>query len=182
MTLTLIAYSTLFGVWAGTAVSPANYVLCGSHIFNVIAQVNQLRRCLAYKLESDPNAHEEIKDLGVNAAAGLGATALFVYAAPTLKEKMPEGTYLASAGGPFTIHPWPPVTKIFLSAASLTDLWRPTDKISLTQYAALTITAAIFSKYALLVSPINYPLMLVNVLLFGSSAWHLGRKVKADFL
>ena len=87
-----------------------------------------------------------------------------------------------SAGGPFTIHPWPPVTKVFLSAASLTDLWRPTDKISLPQYLALTITAAIFSKYALLVSPINYPLMAVNVLLFGSSAWHLGRKVKADFL
>ena len=31
-------------------------------------------------------------------------------------------------------------------------------------------------------SPVNYPLFAVNVLLFGSSAWHLGRKVNADYL
>jgi hypothetical protein len=30
--------------------------------------------------------------------------------------------------------------------------------------------------------PVNYPLAAVNVLLFSSSAWHLGRKVKADYL
>ena len=90
--------------------------------------------------------------------------------------------YLSSPGGPFTIHPWPPVTKLFLSAASLTDLHRPTDKISLTQYAALTLTGFIFTFYGLYVTPINYPLTSVNVLLCGSSAWHLGRKIKADFL
>jgi len=91
--------------------------------------------------------------------------ALFTLAAPTLKTSMPEGTWLASAGGPFTIHPWPPVTKLFLSAASLTDLHRPTDQISLTQYAALTVTGLIFSQYGLLVTPINYPLTAVNILL-----------------
>ena len=95
---------------------------------------------------------------------------------------MPEGSYLASAGGPFTIHPWPPVTKLFLSMASLTDLFKPTDKISLFQYAALTLTGAIFSKYGMLITPINYPLTGVNILLFLSSAWHLSRKIKADFL
>ena len=36
--------------------------------------------------------------------------------------------------------------------------------------------------YALLVSPINYMLASVNLALFGSSAWHLGRKINADFL
>ena len=66
--------------------------------------------------------------------------AAYAAMAPKLKAMMPEGSYLASAAGPFTIHPWPPVTKLFLSAASLTDLHRPTDKISLTQYAALTLT------------------------------------------
>ena len=35
---------------AGWAVSPANYVLAGSHIFNVIAQSNQLRRALMYQV------------------------------------------------------------------------------------------------------------------------------------
>ena len=32
------------------------------------------------------------------------------------------------------------------------------------------------------VSPIHYPLTCVNILLFLSSGWHLGRKIKADFL
>ena len=71
------------------------------------------------------------------------------------------------------------MTKLFLSAASLTDLHRPTDKISLTQYAALTLTGFIFSFYGLFVTPINYALTAVNVLLFASSAWHLARKAKA---
>merc|ERR1740121_1680532 len=102
--------------------------------------------------------------------------------APKLKAMSPAGSLLASAGGPFRIHPWPPVTKLFLSAASLTDLHRPTDKISLTQYAALTLTGFIFTFYGLYVTPINYPLTMVNILLFCSSAWHLGRKINADFL
>ena len=69
---------------------------------------------------------------------------------------------------------------VVCSAPSQLD--RPTDKISLTQYAALTLTGAIFSRYGLVVTPINYPLTSVNILLFASSAWHLGRKIKADYL
>jgi len=44
------------------------------------------------------------------------------------------------------------------------------------------VTGFFFMPYALLVTPINYVLCSVNIALFGSSAWHLGRKVKADFL
>ena len=62
------------------------------------------------------------------------------------------------------------------------ELYRPTDKISLPQYTALTLTGLFFSRYALLVKPINYTLCSVNIALFGSSAWHLGRKIKADFI
>ena len=57
------------------------------------------------------------------------------------------------------------------------DADRPTDKISLTQYSALTLTGFIFSFYGLFVTPINYPLTAVNILLFLSSGWHLGRKL-----
>ena len=39
------------------------------------------------------------------------------------------------------------------------------------------LTAAIFSKYSLVISPVNWPLCAVNVLLFFSSLWHLARKV-----
>lgn len=183
MTLAMLAYSLLFGRWAGWDVSPANYMLAGSHMFNVLAQTNQLRRVLEYKLETGGEAAKaEITALGAKAAGVVAVVAAYAVAAPKLKAISPAGSYLASKGGPFTIHPWPPVTKLFLSATSLTDLHKPTDKISLTQYAALTLTGFIFTFYGLFVTPINYPLTSVNILLFLSSAWHLGRKVKADFL
>ena len=34
----------------------------------------------------------------------------------------------------------------------------------------------------MLVNPINYMLCSVNIALFSSSAWHLGRKIKADYI
>lgn len=68
------------------------------------------------------------------------------------------------------------------SGASFLELDRPTEKISLAQYSALTLTGFFFSRYSLLVTPINYNLCAVNVALFASSAWHLGRKVNADYL
>ena len=54
--------------------------------------------------------------------------------------------------------------------------------MSLAQYSALTATGFFFSRYALLVSPINYLLCSVNIALFSSSAYHLARKINADFI
>ena len=138
MTLTMLAYSLLFSRWAGWDVSPANFMLAGSHMFNIAAQLNQLRRVVEYKLDNGGKA--EISALATKSVGTVVMIAAYCVMAPKLKAMSPAGSFLASAGGPFTIHPWPPVTKLFLSAASLTDLHRPTDKISLTQYAALTLT------------------------------------------
>lgn len=185
MTGVMLCYSTLFGRWAGWAVMPRNYVLAGSHMFNVVAQCNQLRRCLVHKLETGGEAaKKEVADMATKAAAAGAIVCAAVFSADKIKAIVaPIGpAYLSSAGGPFTIHPWPPMTKLAISGTSMLELDRPTDKISLTQYAALTLTGAIFSRYGLVVTPINYPLTTVNVLLFGSSAWHLGRKIKADYL
>jgi len=185
MTGVMLCYSTLFARWAGWAVSPRNYVLAASHIFNVIMQSNQLRRCLEFKIATGGEAAKaEVADLATKGAVGLAVVTTAVLSADKLKAVVaPLGpAYLSSAGGPFTIHPWPPVTKLMISGASMLELDRPTDKISLSQYAALTLTGAIFSRYGLVVSPINYPLTSVNVLLFFSSFWHLGRKIKADYL
>lgn len=178
-TIVMLGYSIIFARWAGWAVMPRNFVLAGSHMLNIAAQSNQLRRVLAYKLETEPNAKAEISALTAKATAGLAAAAAYVAAAPAMKAMMPVGSWLASAGGPFTIHPWPPLTKFFLSLTSLTDLQKPVEKISLTQYAALTLTGFIFTFYGLFVTPINYALTSVNVLLFLSSGWHLARKLKA---
>lgn len=182
MTLVMLAYSTVFARWAGWAVMPRNYMLAASHMLNIGAQGNQLRRCLGYQLETGgEKAKKEITMLAAKAAAALAAVAAFVtYSAP-LKAMMPPGSFLASEAGPFSIHPWPPVTKFFLSLNSLVDLQKPLEKISLPQYGALTLTGFIFSFYGLFVKPINYTLTFVNILLFFSSAWHLGRKVKGCF-
>lgn len=227
MTGVLIAYSTLFGRWAGWAVMPRNYILAGSHMFNVVCQTNQLRRCLEYKLaKGGPEVKAEVTALATKAAAGAAVAAVCVMNASRIQSIVaPYGpAYLSSAGGPFTIHPWPPATKLIISGTSMLEFDRPTDKISLSQYAAvrsnpgtvptdtpsrchtrdlanaervrtragrkplkmhlpspiaqLTLTGGIFSRYGLVVTPINYPLASVNVLLFSSSAWHLGRKIK----
>jgi hypothetical protein len=74
------------------------------------------------------------------------------------------------------------MSKWMISGASFFDLNRPTEKISLPQYTALTLTGFFFSRYSLLVNPINYALCSVNIALFVSSAWHLGRKINADYL
>ena len=137
---------------------PRNYVLAGSHIFNVIAQSNQLRRALEYKVQTGGEAaKEEIAGLATKAAAGGAVVALCVLNAGRLQAMVaPYGpAYLSSPGGPFTIHPWPPATKILISGTSMLELDRPTDKISLSQYSALTLTGLIFSQYGLVVTPIN---------------------------
>lgn len=77
---------------------------------------------------------------------------------------------------------WAPMSKWLISGASMVDINRATEKISLAQYTALTLTGFFFSRYALLVTPINYMLCAVNLALFVSSGWHLGRKLKADFI
>ena len=61
-------------------------------------------------------------------------------------------------------------------------VFRPIEKVSIAQYSALTLTGFFFSRYAMLVTPINYMLCSVNVALFGSSAYHLSRKIKADYM
>lgn len=154
-------------------------------MFNVVAQCNQLRRALEYKLEhGGAAARKEITELATKAAAGAAVVTVAVLSSTQLKAMLGPvlPAWFSSAGGPFTIHPWPPMTKLAISGTSLLEFDRPTDKISLSQYAALTLTGAIFSRYGLVVTPINYPLTGVNVVLFASSAWHLGRKIKADYL
>merc|ERR1719238_2209307 len=126
--------------------------------------------------------------MGMKAAAGgAGLAALIAFSNPIQSAIVgaglgPISTFAGAAAGPFTTHFWAPMSKWLISGASFLDLNRPTDKVSLAQYSALTLTGFFFSRYALLVTPINYVLCSVNIALFGSSAWHLGRKLKADYI
>ena len=135
------------------------------------------------------NGHEEeVKTFATKAAVGGSALVSSVFFGPMIQRTIVNAnmgmasTIAAADAGPFTVHFWAPMSKWLISGASFLDLNRPTDKISLAQYSALTATGFFFSRYSLLVTPINYTLCSVNVALFGSSAWHLGRKIKADYI
>jgi hypothetical protein len=185
MTGVLIVYSSLFARWA-YVVKPQNLLLASCHAANVAAQLNQLRRALQYKL--DQGNKEEVEAYAKNAAAVGVAGAACILGGPTVQASLGAAnlgalsTIAAADAGPFTVHFWAPMSKWLISGASFMDLNRPTDKISIAQYSALTATGFFFSRYALLVAPINYVLCSVNIALFGSSAWHLGRKINADYI
>jgi hypothetical protein len=185
MTCVLIVYSSLFARWA-FIVKPQNLLLAGCHVSNVAAQLNQLRRALQYKMEI--GQEEQVKDMMTKAAMA-GAVGVGAIATGPMMQRTLSNANLgilskiaAADAGPFTVHFWAPMSKWMISGASFFDLHRPTDKISLPQYTALTLTGFFFTRYALLVTPINYALCSVNIALFGSSAWHLGRKLKADYV
>merc|ERR1719399_1768562 len=117
--------------------------------------------------------------MGLKAAGFVTGMAALIAAGPTLQGMVvganlgPVSSVAGAAAGPFTTHFWAPMSKWLISGASFLDLDRPTDKVSLPQYTALTMTGFFFSRYALLVSPINYTLCSVNIALFASSFYHL---------
>ena len=182
MTCVLIVYSSLFAQWSWI-VEPRNTALCACHISNVLAQMNQLRRAIAYKLENGEEA--QVMDLGKKAAGAGAVLGALVLAGPTLKGALTSAKlgavseFASSPAGPFTTHFWAPMSKWLISGASMLDLNRPTENISLSQYLALTLTGLFFMRYALLVTPVNYVLCSVNIALFASSAWHLVRKLRS---
>lgn len=185
MTGVLIVYSALFSRWA-LVVKPQNLLLAGCHVTNVAAQSNQLRRAIEDK--RGKGADDEVRDVLMKAAGIAAAGAACVAGGPALQGAIvganlgPISALAAAEAGPFTVHFWAPMSKWMISGASFLELDRPTEKISIAQYTALTLTGFFFTRYALLVTPVNYTLCSVNIALFGSSAWHLGRKIKADFL
>lgn len=185
MTPVLMVYSGLFARWAWV-VKPRNLSLMYCHVANVIAQTNQLRRALEFKINN--GEEEQVKEMVQQVGILGGITTAAILGGPTARTALTNAnlgivsSVAAADAGPFTVHFWAPMSKVFISGASMLDLNRPTDKISLPQYGALTATGFFFTRYALLVTPINYTLCAVNVALFLSSFWHFGRKIKADYV
>jgi len=185
MTGVMIVYSSLFARWAWV-VKPQNLLLCSCHVSNVFAQCNQMRRAINHKIEQ--GQQEQVNELGMKVGGGAAVLAGLVATANPLQTAIvgmglgPISTFAGAAAGPFTVHFWAPMSKWAISGTSFIEYDRPVEKVSLAQYSALTATGFFFSRYAMLVTPVNYMLCSVNIALFGSSAWHLGRKVKADYI
>lgn len=161
MTGVLIVYSSLFARWA-FVVKPQNLLLAGCHVTNVAAQCNQMYRALEFKRSKGED--EAVNEIMMKAGATAAAGAACVVAGPAVQSAISGAnlgvvsTVAAAEAGPFTVHFWAPMSKWLISGASFLELDRPTEKISLAQYSALTLTGFFFSRYALLVQPINYTL------------------------
>ncbi|KAI1328638.1 UPF0041-domain-containing protein [Xylariaceae sp. FL0255] len=64
-----------------------------------------------------------------------------------------------------TVHFWAPVMKWAIVIAGIGDFFRPAEKLSLTQNAALTATGLIWTRWCLIIKPKNYLLAAVNFFL-----------------
>ena len=105
MTPVLIVYSSLFARWAWI-VQPRNLLLCGCHLANITAQLNQLRRAIEYKFDSGQEA--EANQLLQQAALGGAFLAGTVVVAPTIRNWLTKSDMgvvsrvAAAPAGPFT--------------------------------------------------------------------------------
>jgi len=82
MTGVLMVYSSLFTRWA-FIVKPQNLLLSACHASNVVAQCNQMRRAIEFKLAN--GEQEAVKDLGSKAAVFVAATGALILAGPSLQ-------------------------------------------------------------------------------------------------
>lgn len=62
-----------------------------------------------------------------------------------------------------------------LVIAGLGDLKRPAESLSIRQSASLAVTGLIWSRYSLIIKPLNYNLFAVNVFVALSSLYQLCR-------
>lgn len=188
MTGAMIGYSALFMRFAWQ-VQPRNMLLFSCHTFNVAAQCNQMRRCIEHKLETNPNAKEELMEIGKKAGvAGCVIAALLGSLRPlqVLASKPSTPAFVSNLlkhpAGPMTIFFWAPTSKWMFSVNNLTNLEKDTDTMSFAQMSALTMTGIIWTRYSFVINPVNYNLALVNLCLGASSGYHISRKINNDFI
>jgi len=168
-------------------VQPRNYLLLACHAFNEVAQLNQLRRGFEYQRERKSKTGQPV-DLNLATVGGaLAAGALLTVTGPALQRAIVASpaprvvkTIAEHPAGPFTSQFWAPTAKWSLSIANIMDLNRPVEKVSTAQQTALCATGYIWTRYALVITPVNYNLMMVNLVLAATGTYHLGRKLNHE--
>ena len=82
--------------------------------------------------------------------------------------------------GPKTIFFWAPTMKWGITAANVKDFSRPPELLSVPQQTAVTVTGLIWCKYALDITPVNYNLMAVNMVMAATGSYQLYRRFMYD--
>jgi mitochondrial pyruvate carrier 2 len=188
MTATMMAYSATF-LRFFYAVIPRNPLGMACHLFNITAQANQMRRAAEYKMSLSEESKAEVQAMLMKCAGlGVGLGALIASSgrivAKMTQPSMPSFVQKmgASPVGPLTVFFWAPATKWGLSANNLVDLKKDTNKMSMANQIALSLTGLIWTRYSMVITPINYNLASVNLVLGISSMYHLQRKVRNDYM
>ncbi|KAK8501977.1 hypothetical protein V6N12_019711 [Hibiscus sabdariffa] len=97
--------------------------------------------------------------------------------------------------GPKTIHFWAPTFKWGISIANVADFTKPPEKLSYPQqivfllhgdaflswFAAVTCTGVIWSRYSTVITPKNWNLFSVNIVMAGTGLYQLARKIQHDY-
>ncbi|KAJ9458474.1 Mitochondrial pyruvate carrier 4 [Diplonema papillatum] len=183
MTLCMCMYSGLFMRFAWR-VGPRNYLLFTCHAFNEVAQLTQFYRLKKYQKEvGEPGllTTQDYTKGGVAAVAAAGCVAV----SPRIRHAFSQmqASYFRDMvihpAGPLTIFFWAPTTKWLLSTSNIMDWNRPVDKISTSQQLALAATGLIWSRYSMVINPVNYNLLVVNFVLATTALWHISRKIIA---
>ncbi|KAJ8687840.1 hypothetical protein QAD02_023635 [Eretmocerus hayati] len=84
--------------------------------------------------------------------------------------------------GPTTIFFWAPTFKWGLVMAGLGDINRPVDTISLGQTTSLMLTGFIWVRYSLVIIPVNYNLLSVNLFVGLTNAYNFSRALKYQMI
>lgn len=74
-----------------------------------------------------------------------------------------------------TIFFWAPTMKWGLVAASLSDMQRPPEEVSVPQCAALAVTGCVWTRWSFVITPLNYNLALSNLFVAGTNVYQLSR-------
>ncbi|KAL0306005.1 UNVERIFIED_CONTAM: Mitochondrial pyruvate carrier 4 [Sesamum calycinum] len=79
------------------------------------------------------------------------------------------------------VHFWAPTFKWGISIANFADFGKPPEKVSYPQQIAVTATGIIWSRYSTVITPKNWNLFSVNIVMAGTGIYQLSRKIKHDY-
>ncbi len=68
----------------------------------------------------------------------------------------------------------------FISLANVSDLNRPADKLSTSQQIAISATGLIWSRYSMVITPVNWNLFSVNIFMAATGLYQLYRIATND--
>mmetsp|Transcript_36246 Transcript_36246/g.41792 ORF Transcript_36246/g.41792 Transcript_36246/m.41792 type:complete len:137 (-) Transcript_36246:39-449(-) len=91
-----------------------------------------------------------------------------------LSERMKR--FIDHPAGPLTIFFWCPLAKWMITLANVKDFKRPAENVSMNQQAVIFATGAIWSRYCVVITPVNYSLMTVNMAMAGSALYQIYRR------